>query len=184
MVLRELITARGANDSAADHLPEDYPDSMATRPVPDLTGLLTHAGHVLETQLSAALAEIGLTLRMQCVLRHALHGDRTQIEIADLAHLDKTTMVVTVDALEEAGYAERRPSATDRRARIIAVTPEGARMAAEGQKIVDRVHREALEVLAPTVRPAFVDALETLVVGPLAHPVTDQPIRRPRQQTR
>ncbi|NUR99451.1 MAG: winged helix-turn-helix transcriptional regulator [Kribbellaceae bacterium] len=152
------------------------------RTVPDLTGYLTHAGHVLETQLSAALAEIGLTLRMQCVLRHALEAERTQIQIAELAYLDKTTMVVTVDALEKAGYAERKPSATDRRARIIAVTDAGARIAAEGQRIVDRVHADALAALAASQRQPFVDAMTTLVDGPLATPVSAQPVRRSRQR--
>src|SRR3954470_6452950 len=133
------------------------------RTVPDLTGYLTHAGHVLETQLSAALAEIGLTLRGQCVLRHALEAERTQIQIAELSYMDKTTMVVTVDALEKAGYAERRPSATDRRARIIAVTPAGAKIATEGQRIVDRFHADVLEALTASRRKPFVDALVDLV---------------------
>ncbi|MGW6277153.1 MarR family winged helix-turn-helix transcriptional regulator [Kribbella sp. NPDC055071] len=153
------------------------------RTVPDLTGFLTHAGHVLETQLSAALAEVGLTLRMQCVLRHALEEERTQIQIAELSYLDKTTMVVTVDALEKAGYAERRPSATDRRARIIAVTDAGAKVAAEGQRIVDQVHADALAALATPDRKPFVEALATLVDGPLATAVEAQPVRRARQRT-
>ncbi|MFI6676639.1 MarR family winged helix-turn-helix transcriptional regulator [Kribbella sp. NPDC050470] len=159
---------------------------MATTPartVPDLTGYLTHAGHVLETQLSAALAEVGLTLRMQCVLRHALEAERTQIQIAELAYLDKTTMVVTVDALEKAGYAVRKPSATDRRARIIAVTDAGAEIAHEGQRIVDRVHAEALAALAADERTPFVHALAELVDGHLSTPVEAQPVRRARQRT-
>ena len=153
------------------------------RTVPDLTGYLTHAGHVLETQLSAALAEVGLTLRMQCVLRHALEEERTQIQIAELAYMDKTTMVVTVDALEKAGYAERKPSATDRRARIIAVTEAGAKIAAEGQRIVDQVHAEALAALTAAQRKPFVDALVHLVDGHLSTPVEAQPVRRARQRT-
>ncbi|MFC6162527.1 MarR family winged helix-turn-helix transcriptional regulator [Kribbella jiaozuonensis] len=156
---------------------------LPERTVPDLTGYLTHAGHVLETQLSAALAEIGLTLRMQCVLRHALEAERTQIQIAELAYMDKTTMVVTVDALEEAGYAERKPAATDRRARVIAVTDAGAKIAAEGQKIVDRVHADVLNALATPQRKPFVDAITTLVDGPLSTPTTAQPVRRSRQRT-
>ena len=152
------------------------------RTVPDLTGYLTHAGHVLETQLSAALAEVGLTLRMQCVLRHALEAERTQIQIAELAYMDKTTMVVTVDALEKAGYAERKPSATDRRARIIAVTDAGAAIAQEGQRIVDRVHADALKALATDQRKPFVAALAGLVDGHLATPVEAQPVRRGRQR--
>ena len=153
------------------------------RTVPDLTGYLTHAGHVLETQLSAALADVGLTLRMQCVLRHALEADRTQIQLAELAYMDKTTMVVTVDALEKAGYAERKPSATDRRARIIAVTDAGAAIAQEGQRIVDRVHADALEALAAAERKPFVEALQELAGGHLATPVEAQPVRRARQRT-
>ena len=153
------------------------------RTVPDLTGMLKHAGHVLETQLTAALAEIGLTPRMQCVLIYALEAERTQIQLAELAYLDKTTMVVTVDALEKAGFAERRQSATDRRARIIAVTEEGARIAAEGQQLVDGVHADAISALAPSLRKPFAEALTTLVDGHLATPAAAQPVRRARQRT-
>lgn len=143
---------------------------MATA-VPDLIGYLNRAGHVLESQLHAALAEIGLTTRMQSVLGHALNGERTQIQLAELAYLDKTTMVVTVDALEQAGYAERTPSATDRRARIVSVTEAGAQIAQEGQAIVDRVHRETLAALAADHQVPFVEALRSLVEGQLAQPV-------------
>jgi MarR family transcriptional regulator for hemolysin len=152
------------------------------RTVPDLTGLLKHAGHVLETQLTAALAEVGLTPRMQCVLINALEEERTQIQLAELAYLDKTTMVGTVDALERAGFAERKPSATDRRARIIAVTDQGAEAAAEGQRIVDKVHADALAALAASQRKPFADALIELVGGQLATPVEAQLVRRSRQR--
>lgn len=114
------------------------------RTAPDLSFLLDHTSHVLRSQMSAALAEIGLTARMHCVLVHALEEERTQIQLAELGDMDKTTMVVTVDALEKAGLAERRPSSKDRRARIIAVTEKGAQVAEESQKIVDAVHDQAL----------------------------------------
>jgi len=135
------------------------------RTVRDLTGLLNMAGHALSNRLAAALADVGLTPRMQCVLVHALEQERTQIQLAALADLDKTTMVGTVDDLEARGLAERRPSATDRRARIIAVTEKGAEAAAEGQRIVDRVHAEALGGLSESDRAAFVEALGLLVDG-------------------
>src|ERR1700754_2079894 len=114
------------------------------RTSPDLSFLLDHTSHVLRTRMAAALGEIGLTARMHCVLVHAVGEERTQIQLAELGDMDKTTMVVTMDALEEAGLAERRPSSTDRRARIVAVTDEGARTAQRSQEIVDRVHEEVL----------------------------------------
>ena len=156
---------------------------LPERTVPDLTGYLTHAGHVLETQLSAALAEIGLTLRMQCVLRHALEAERTQIQLAELAYMDKTTMVVTVDELERAGYAERRPSEADRRARVISVTEAGKEILAKAQAIVARVYDDVLSELPAGQREAFVSALVTLVEGRLATPAqVDKTVRRPRTQ--
>src|SRR3954451_14039904 len=144
----------------------------------DITGLLNMAGHALSNRLGAALADVDLTPRMQCVLIHAMEAERTQIELAALADLDKTTMVSTVDDLEKRGLAERRPSATDRRARIIAVTDQGRLLAEEGQRIVDRVHAEALGDLSSPARAAFVEAL-----GRLAGTGKDpgpQPVRRAR----
>lgn len=153
-----------------------------TRTEPDLSFLLDHTSHVLRTQMSAALAEIGLTARMHCVLVHALEEERTQIQLAEIGDMDKTTMVVTVDALERAGLAERRPSATDRRARIIAVTEEGARIAGQSQKIVDRVHREALAELPAGERETLLRALNRLVNDGLAAPAENpRPARRARQ---
>ncbi|MFK3981871.1 MarR family winged helix-turn-helix transcriptional regulator [Micromonospora sp. NPDC050397] len=152
------------------------------RTEPDLSFLLDHASHVLRSQMAAALAEIGLTPRMHCVLVHALVEERTQIQLAEIGDMDKTTMVVTVDALEKAGLAERRPSATDRRVRIVSVTPEGARMAEQSQRIVDRVHEEALGALPADERQPFLRTLGHLVTGHLASPVGHpQPVRRARQ---
>lgn len=152
---------------------------------PDLSFLMDHTSHVLRTQMSAALAEIGLTARMHCVLVHALEAERTQIQLAEIGDMDKTTMVVTVDALEQAGLAERRPSSTDRRARIIAVTEEGARVAEQSQVIVDRVHGQALAALPEDEREIFLRAMNRLAAGHLATPAENpQQIRRARQRTK
>jgi DNA-binding MarR family transcriptional regulator len=141
----------------------------------DLTGLLNVAGHTLSNRLAAALAEVGLTPRMQCILVHALEEERTQIQLAALADLDKTTMVSTVDELERRGLAERRPSVADRRARIIAVTEKGRLAAERGQQIVDRVHRTVLDGLPGIDPAAFVAALSVLTEA-----VEKGPVRRPR----
>ncbi|MEH0549016.1 MarR family winged helix-turn-helix transcriptional regulator [Streptomyces sp. B21-105] len=152
------------------------------RTEPDLSFLLDHTSHVLRSKMSAALAEIGLTARMHCVLVHALEEERTQAQLAEIGDMDKTTMVVTVDALEEAGLAERRPSRTDRRARIIAVTDDGARVARQSQKVVDRVHREALATLPGEDREGLLRALQHLVGDGLAIPVeAPRTARRARQ---
>lgn len=153
------------------------------RTEPDLSFLLDHTSHVLRTQMAAALAEIGLTARMHCVLVHALEEERTQIQLAEIGDMDKTTMVVTVDALEKAGLAERRPSSKDRRARIIAVTEKGAEVAEESQRIVDGVHERALGSLPQDEREVLLQAMKRLVDGHLATPSeSPQTVRRARQR--
>ncbi|GLW08925.1 MarR family transcriptional regulator [Microtetraspora sp. NBRC 13810] len=157
--------------------------TLPNRLVPDLSGMLAHASHVLASQMSAAFVELGITPRAFCVLFHALEAERTQIELAEIADLDKTTMVVTVDELERLGLARRQPSSTDRRARIIAVTEAGEQAVAAGTKIADRVHRSVLDALPPGSRDGFAAALGLLVEGPLATPEESaRPVRRARQR--
>src|ERR1700749_2214077 len=121
----------------------------------DLSFLFNHTPPVLATRMNAAFAEIGVTPREYCVLAHAMSGQYTQIELARLADLDKTTMLNTMDYLEHTGYAERTPSPADRRARVIAVTPAGADLVARGHQIADGVHREVLDALPEGQRAAF-----------------------------
>ena len=153
------------------------------RQVLDLSFLLTHTSHVLATRMNAAFAEIGMTPRAYCVLSHAMSGEYTQIELAGLSDLDKTTMVITLDELERAGYAERRPSPTDRRARIVAVTPAGAAAVSAGHQVADRVHGEVLAAIPDSQRDAFTGALTALVTGLLSTPAeSPTPVRRARAQ--
>jgi MarR family transcriptional regulator, transcriptional regulator for hemolysin len=151
----------------------------------DLTGMFVHAGHVMNTRMAAALAAIDVAPRSFCVLAHAVDRDLTQAQVAELADLDKTTMVVTMDELERAGLAERRPAPTDRRARIIVVTDAGRDLIRAGRGIVDGVHREVLEALSEDERAVFGSALARLVGGVLADPVeSEATVRRARTPKR
>jgi MarR family transcriptional regulator, transcriptional regulator for hemolysin len=139
---------------------------------PDLSMLLAQASHALNVEMTARLEQLGISPRGYCVLAKALPGDLTQGEIAELADLDKTTMVVTIDQLEAAGLAKRRPSSSDRRARMIAVTAAGERMVAQARKIVDQVHGDVLRALPEHDRDAFVEGLERVVQRHSDEPVT------------
>lgn len=148
---------------------------------PDLIFLLSQAAHALQTEMTAALEKIQTTPRAYCVLQKAHQGEFTQKQLADLCALDKTTMVVTMDALERDGLAERRPSPTDRRARIITVTEAGDAVVAEGEAIVAGLYTDVLESLPAEQREPFLFALESLMNGRLAKPPECQAtVRRPR----
>lgn len=150
----------------------------------ELTGnlgwLLAQASHALSTEMTAAFEAGGATPRGHCVLSTARTGEFTQKELADRVGLDKTTMVVTVDALEAGGLAERVPSPHDRRARVISVTAAGEEAVAEGEKVVQRIQDEILSALPAKERDALMRALGKLVCGPLSTPAACE--RAPRRK--
>jgi len=161
---------------------ETAPSAGDTPPPPDsnLSWLLAQAGHTLTTELTAALEKFSVTPRGHCVLSVALTGEHTQKQLAEAIGLDKTTMVVTIDALEKAGLAERVPSESDRRARVIRVTAAGKRLVAKGDRVVADIHAEVLSSLPARQREQFVAALSTLVHGRLSEPVACERLVRRR----
>jgi DNA-binding MarR family transcriptional regulator len=149
----------------------------------NLGWMLDQANHALGSEVAGALGPLGLGQRGFCVLSAAIDAQLTQTELAGMIGLDKTTMVVTVDELERKGLAERIPSPTDRRARVIKVTDTGRAKVAEGQEIMLRVQNEVLDALPASERDAFVAALMTLVSGRLSSaPPCSPPLRRREQR--
>ena len=145
----------------------------------DLAWLLSTVSHALTTELTAALEGLSVTPRAYCVLSTAMQGEYTQTALAQAIGLDKTTMVVTIDALERDGLVERRTSTLDRRARVIAVTEAGEAKVGEGQRIVEQIHADVLSELSPNSRAAFVDALRQLSMDRLSSPSPcEKPVRR------
>jgi MarR family transcriptional regulator for hemolysin len=147
----------------------------------DLCWMLSQASHNLTTRLAAAFEELGLGPRGHQVLAAAMDGEHSQIELARTVGLDKTTMVVTIDELEAAGLAERRPSPTVRRARVIAVTAAGERKVQEATAIASRIRQDVLSVLGDEEREVFLGALARIVDDRLGEPTPcSQPVRRRR----
>jgi MarR family transcriptional regulator, transcriptional regulator for hemolysin len=131
----------------------------------NLCWLLNRAGGELAARLGESLSEVGLTTRMHMVLVAARERPHTQIELAREVGLDKTTLVAALDDLEAAGLAERRPSSSDRRARVIAVTGAGEERAAAADAIMDRIRDDFLAELPDAERDAFLATLRGLVVS-------------------
>lgn len=155
-----------------------------TAPSVDLSMLLNQAGYALTSRLSAALEEVGISVRVYCVLAKAAEGEYTQGQLAELAWMDKTTMVVTLDEMEARALAERRHSPGDRRVRVIAITAKGRQLLGQADRIVQDLYDELLGGVGPRQRDAFLAVLQQLVDGPLAAPFhLEKPARRRRQRS-
>jgi DNA-binding MarR family transcriptional regulator len=157
-------------------------EEIAPSPQPlvsNLAWLLSQANFALATEMTAALEDLGVSPRAFHVLKTAAKRDLTQIQLAEAVGLDKTTMVVTLDELEAAGLAKRRPSPTDRRARMIEVTEAGERKLAEAGEIVESIQADVLATLPAGERKAFVAGLARLVSERLSRPAEcAKPVRR------
>lgn len=166
-------------DSSATLNVEEVASAAPEPLASDLCWLLSRASHVLTTEFTAALEESGISPRAHSVLATAMTGEHTQTELARTVGLDKTTMVVTLDELERAGLAERRPSREDRRAHVVAVTTAGERKVRKAEKVLDRVKEDVLSALPKSERQPFLNALHRLVCGRLSEPVPcSAPVRR------
>ncbi|MDQ2758305.1 MAG: MarR family transcriptional regulator [Actinomycetota bacterium] len=148
-------------------------------PLPvDLASLLGQASHALTARVGAELVDLGISARDYAVLSRAAQVERTQVEVAELTGLDKTTMVVTLDGLEKAGLAHRRVLPSDRRARVVEVTPEGLVVLEKAHVVVDHLYQEVLGSLDPATAQGFLGCLSTLTAGVLAEPHAGSTPRR------
>jgi MarR family transcriptional regulator, organic hydroperoxide resistance regulator len=118
-------------------------------------GLLT--GLVYPPPFLALARELGLRPPAFGAL-HLLDQPRTMSDIAAVLHCDNSNVTGIVDGLEEKGLATRQPSSSDRRVKLIALTPEGRRLRARLTRAVEKPPAW-LEALSEGDRRALRDLL-------------------------
>jgi DNA-binding MarR family transcriptional regulator len=121
----------------------------------DYTGFLMNwVGARSRAKFAEALHErTGLHPREFGVLNMlARNSGITQHEIGAGAGVDPSTMVATLDSLEERGLAERRPHPEDRRKRAVYLTKKGQETLREGRKVGVAVGNEVFAPLTDEER--------------------------------
>src|SRR6187549_1418277 len=122
MIITTEDTVQQSDDMAS------HPSAEA--PVTEFAGqLLFRLWRATHTRTAELLGSIGLTPALFAILN--VIGAREgaiQQELGAALGIDRSTMVSLVDQLEGARLAKRRPSATDRRAREVTITPKGRRL--------------------------------------------------------
>jgi DNA-binding MarR family transcriptional regulator len=81
----------------------------------------------LRDDFTARVAECSLSLSQGKLIRE-LQKAQSQRELARRLHYDPSNINALADSLEARGLLERRPDASDRRFRLLALTPEGERL--------------------------------------------------------
>ncbi|HEY4844403.1 MAG TPA: MarR family transcriptional regulator [Candidatus Dormibacteraeota bacterium] len=83
----------------------------------------------LRDDFTARVAECSLSLSQGKLIRE-LAKPQSQRELARRLHYDPSNITTLADSLEARGLIERRADASDRRFRLLALTPEGERLRA------------------------------------------------------
>jgi DNA-binding MarR family transcriptional regulator len=135
---------------------------MSARTVSDLVVQLQMLTRAIEQLAADELEGLGTTLRTVSVLLCAESGEKTQKELAELACLDKSTMVNTLDTLERSGLAERKATSRDRRVRIVEVTDRGSGLLSSTSSVLDDLYASVLRHLPEVDREPFLRSLERL----------------------
>jgi MarR family transcriptional regulator, transcriptional regulator for hemolysin len=130
---------------------------------------LWRAAHVRATDV---LGSVGLTPALFALLNvTAAREGAIQQELGSALGIDRSTMVSLIDQLESAGLAERRPSATDRRAREIAITPKGRRLLQRSRRMISETEDEVLTGLTAAERSELVRLLRRALESAPAQPL-------------
>jgi DNA-binding MarR family transcriptional regulator len=82
--------------------------------------------------------EVGLSFGKIRALRRIARRPMPMSELASLLTVDPPNLTPVVDDLEQAGLVERQSHPTDRRVKLVVVTPAGAAMAQAANEILAR----------------------------------------------
>jgi DNA-binding MarR family transcriptional regulator len=142
--------------------------STATAALTDDVGfLLSRASGNFVRVSNAALVSHGLRVRSYSVLLLACDAEDgvSQRDLAAILGLDPSQVVLLVDELAESGLVERRPSATDRRTKLVVATGAGRQVRAAAVEDVASAVSAQLSELTSTERYLLRDLLSRLALG-------------------
>jgi DNA-binding MarR family transcriptional regulator len=128
--------------------------------------LLRQAHQRAAAAFAEALEPLGISGRHFGVL-HSLSrsGPLSQRKLVDRVASDKASMVRTVDDLERAGLAARRPTPGDRRVHSVEITDRGREALAEAEQTARRVTIRLMGHLDPAKRSQLVELLTEFMQG-------------------
>lgn len=118
--------------------------------MPDLAILLTGANRCLVDRLGAALTDAGFAeVRPPYgyVLRAVADRELTLTQLADLLGVTKQATLKVVDEMEARGLVSRAPHASDRRAKLIRLTPRAQAVRRRALATSHRIEAELREDL-------------------------------------
>lgn len=124
-----------------------------------------HSAQVFKSKCQAAGFDL---TSVQFAALDALHHNPgiDQARLAEIIAYDRATIGGVVERLERKGLVRREVSKTDRRARVLAMTTEGADLYATMRPVVEALQADILEQLTEDERQTFLSLSRKALGGP------------------
>lgn len=116
-----------------------------------------------ERALNVELAPHGITLRQSQVLSWlAIHGDLTQVQLAELMRLEPPTLVRILDRMERDGWIGRHADSVDRRKKWIRPTKQVEPVWQKVRQCIKRVRAQATEGVSEQKQRVTLEVLSAM----------------------
>lgn len=125
--------------------------------------LLTTAQHEVFQTFSSRLAQFNITPGQYGVLGCLWeNGSCTPKEIAQILHLENSTISGVLDRMQKRGLIDRVVDPNDRRSVQVVTTEEGAAMRDDVLRLIDELNMEILSGFTPEQRAMLLDSLRQI----------------------
>jgi MarR family transcriptional regulator for hemolysin len=122
--------------------------------------LITDVSHLLRRNFNRRAQALGLSQAQWRALAHLARDEGlNQSALAERLEIQPITLTRLIDRMEAAGWVERRPDPTDRRAVRLFLTAQAQPVLAEMQRAAAGMLDEALRGLSVDARQNLVDTL-------------------------
>ncbi len=134
---------------------------MTRRELDFTFGFLLHdIARLMRKRFDQRARGLGLTRAQWQVLAHlARHEGINQVGLAEILEVEPITLGRLIDRMEEAGWVERRPHPSDRRARLLYLTAKAQPVFARMRALGEEVRGEALAGLSQAERDRLMETL-------------------------
>lgn len=132
--------------------------------------------------VNGEMSTCGLSMaRTKVLMRLQEQGPTRQSALAADLGLAPHSITDIVDGLERQGLAERRPDATDRRAKLVAITGAGRGCLTVAHATRERLIKQIFGALTQEDRATFLRLLDTMdeAIAPLSSPSATTPATVP-----
>jgi DNA-binding MarR family transcriptional regulator len=157
--VNDKSTARQHSDKNADDIDFGV--------LPDLLGYhLRRAQIVMFNDFVKAMADVQITPGQFGVIAIInSNPGLTQSALARAVGIERSTMVAVIDALENRGLVERRPSPNDRRSYALVLSDKGAKLHQDLEPLIDQHEQRLSDDFSEEEKNQLIDLLSRIANG-------------------